>query len=27
LVGDESCQLEPLAKLGFNIEVTNEPRI
>lgn len=27
LVGNESCRLEPLAKLGFNIEVTNEPRI
>lgn len=27
LVGDDSCQLEPLAQLGFTIEVTNEPRI
>lgn len=27
LVGEASCQLEPLAQLGFTIEVTNEPRI
>ena len=27
LVGDDSCQLEPLAQLGFTIEVTNEPKI
>ncbi|QXO18119.1 MULTISPECIES: 4-phosphoerythronate dehydrogenase [Vibrio] len=27
LVGDAGCNLEPLAKLGFKIEVTNEPRI
>ncbi|EGU61109.1 erythronate-4-phosphate dehydrogenase [Vibrio nigripulchritudo ATCC 27043] len=27
LVGDANCNLEPLAKLGFQIEVTDEPRI
>lgn len=27
LVGNHECNLEPLAKLGFQIEVTNEPRI
>ncbi len=27
LVGHAQCQLEPLAQLGFTIEVTNEPRI
>ncbi|WJG25335.1 4-phosphoerythronate dehydrogenase [Vibrio furnissii] len=27
LVGEATCHLEPLAKLGFKIEVTNEPRI
>ncbi|EOV1173467.1 4-phosphoerythronate dehydrogenase [Vibrio fluvialis] len=27
LVGDATCNLEPLAKLGFKIEVTNEPSI
>lgn len=27
LVGNQECNLEPLAKLGFQIEVRNEPRI
>ncbi len=27
VVGSESCDLTPLAKLGFKTEVTNEPRI